>query len=237
VGALGRACELGDMGACNTLGVWHRDGKGGAPIDSTRATKWFSMACDSLPAACDNLGSQMVAIDPHYATSAFRRGCESGKDSAATATNCYKLALSLEKGTGAERDSVQALGLFVRSCRWSVAPACYSAGAMERGGTSGDDLGKATDHFLKGCRLGETRACREVAAMYAEGRGVRKDPRLAAMFYDKACRGGESRSCANYGLRLLSGDGVAIDSSRGWSLLGQACRDGIEEGCVSPPSR
>jgi hypothetical protein len=71
-----------------------------------------------------------------------------------------------------------------------------------------------------------------VAARYAGGLGVVKDPYRARDLYDKACDGGDALACLSLGALYEAGDGVLQDSYRARQLFRRACDGGNEEACA-----
>ncbi|MDR2789788.1 MAG: sel1 repeat family protein [Campylobacteraceae bacterium] len=60
------------------------------------------------------------------------------------------------------------------------------------------DYQKAVKLFQQSCDKKDTWSCVSLAAMYANGDGVKQDYAKAAEYFEKACDLGEQMGCENY---------------------------------------
>ena len=90
--------------------------------------------------------------------------------------------------------------------------------ALDRPGASGDDLASATYWYGKAANKGHTDAQTDLAAMYAEGRGVETDGLKAARWYRRAAEAGNVRAQYNLAVMYHLGQGVgqSFDDAIQW---------------------
>ena len=67
--------------------------------------------------------------------------------------------------------------------------------------------------------------------MLAEGRGVAKDPAIAAALYAKACDADVVDACTNLGVMYLGQSGLVADKSKARAYLQKACDRGDKKAC------
>jgi TPR repeat protein len=88
----------------------------------------------------------------------------------------------------------------------------------------------------KGCEANKASSCYTAGKIYAEGTGVKTDPKKAAPFLQKACDGGIAKACTNLGHLYESvegGLGAQPDPARAVGLYQKACNGGEYEVCVT----
>lgn len=83
-----------------------------------------------------------------------------------------------------------------------------------------------------GCEAGTAASCTSLGARYAQGLGVAKDERRAAVLWEQACTGGDAMGCFNLGVLYEKGVGVSQDECRAATLYGQACHAGLSQACA-----
>lgn len=84
----------------------------------------------------------------------------------------------------------------------------------------------------RGCGEGQANACGFAAWLFAEGRGVTKDPARAASFAERACAVGDKQACLQQAWSQARGDGVAKDEARGAAALQALCTDRFLAACT-----
>jgi hypothetical protein len=132
-----------------------------------------------------------------------------------------------------------------KACLRGHAGSCVIAGAIlsKLGGDQREAearrlLGKACDkRHPVGCKVlclkGRAKRCDELGLMYAQGRGVKRDHKQAALFYRKGCAGGNPGSCNRLGVIYADGRGVPKDLAAAAKLYQQACRNRHAYGCYN----
>jgi serine/threonine-protein kinase len=115
-----RACEGGEMKACNYLGYVYAQGLGG-PVDADAARKIYQKACDQGNLlSCTSLGT-MDQIDQKYteARKYFKQACDGGVNDA-----CNYLGYLYAQGLGGPQDKQKAREVYQKACDGKVAEAC-----------------------------------------------------------------------------------------------------------------
>ena len=84
----------------------------------------------------------------------------------------------------------------------------------------------------RGCGDGQANACDFAAWLFAEGRGVTKDPARAASFVERACAAGDRQACVRQAWSQARGEGVAKDEARGAAALEALCGDKFFVACT-----
>jgi TPR repeat protein len=84
----------------------------------------------------------------------------------------------------------------------------------------------------RGCGEGQANACDFAAWLFAEGRGVTKDPARAASFLERACAAGDKHACMRQAWSQARGEGVAKDEARGAAVLEALCGDRVFVACT-----
>ena len=98
--------------------------------------------------------------------------------------------------------------------------------ALDRPGASGSDLASATYWYGKAANKGHTDAQTDLAAMYAEGRGVDMDGLKAARWYRRAAEGGNVRAQYNLAVMYHLGQGVGQNFDDAIQWYENAARQG-----------
>lgn len=88
----------------------------------------------------------------------------------------------------------------------------------------------AVESLQHACDGGETRSCSNLALLYENGSGVKKDHKKASRLFEKACGVGDSASCTNLGRMYLDGE-LHTDTARGVQLLQKGCDGNDLAGC------
>lgn len=180
-----RACDGGEMGACNQLGqmyTWGFDGmhSTGVPRDIVRGLQFLQRACDGGDiSGCSWLGQNAHTdwLRPRnnvLAVALQQRACDAWDSSA-----CQELARWFHDGDGVTKDSVRADALVRQVC------ADQHDGSPECAQVRADGA----------CASGDMRECFNMAALYMEGRGVPMDAARGIAFYHRACDGGYEEAC------------------------------------------
>ncbi len=103
----------------------------------------------------------------------------------------------------------------------------YRRGAeLDHPGANASDLASATYWYTKAADKGHTDAQTNLAAMYAEGRGVDLDEVKAARWYRKAAEGGNVRAQYNLAVMYHLGQGIGQDFDDAIQWYESAARQG-----------
>jgi TPR repeat protein len=125
--------------------------------------------------AGDGLPKDIKAADDLYAKAAAR----------GSADGAINLAVALMKGAGVERDTARAVSLLKGASAGGSAIATYDLGVLAEKSIAGEPRA-ALELFRQSAALGDPRGYVAAAILLDEGRGVDKDPKVAA---DQLLRG------------------------------------------------
>jgi TPR repeat protein len=81
-------------------------------------------------------------------------------------------------------------------CGMNDAASCTRAGMMRAAGSSGPEADRAWLLLRRGCEGGDMLGCAELARMYVEDDGPRRDAARAAVLAEAACERGNGHGCA-----------------------------------------
>jgi len=199
-----KACDAGDGGACNSLGLWDETGAGeivGQKKDIAQAAVWYGRAVAIFRRNCDNgkmsdctsLGdmysAEGIMKNLDQAVALLHRGCDGGD-----IRGCLFLGFMYRDGKGVSKDAPQALALIRRGCDSGIMNGCVALGKIYRDGIGGTiwtgvmkDIPQAVTLFLKACDGGNADGCLFLGEVYESGDGVLTNKPKAVELYRKAC--------------------------------------------------
>jgi hypothetical protein len=218
-----KSCSAGQATDCSRLGSYHREGKLGAPRDSSRAITFYEKACDLGDAdGCRDLAPMFHGtLDPSMRN--LTRAQELGKRAAEVRERLC------EAGDFDEcRQAGSPLAQY-RACDHGDPEACHRLGRTYEG--NADDTPRAAHFYEKGCDLGAGGLCAIAADLYAEAKGLPRDLARAIGLYEKACSLDEARACVTLGDFSARGYGRPKDLGQAASFHEKACEKGSEVGC------
>ena len=232
----GKACNLGQAGACYNLGLLHANGKG-VTADYAQAARYYERACDGDDAmACNDLGvlyqnARGVKLDKARAITLYRKAC-----TLKPGLGCANLGDMLsdglpEPGPSMDPRWVEVTELFRTAC------AEHPYGCMRYGYSLHEGLGVEKDlkaaavAFDTACEDARSSACFNLGIAYEKGEGVGRDLERAAHFYGRACALDNVAGCNGLGVMTVTGRGVAPDGAKGLALLQKACAGDAGAAC------
>jgi TPR repeat protein len=123
------------------------------------------------------------------------------------------LALAFHAGNLLKRDDAEALRLLHQAADKGYVAAEESLGIFSESGIGTDKPApaEALDWYKKAARQGSLNAVTNMGLMYAEGRGVTKDPAQAVTLFRQAAEGGDAAAQYNLSLMYARGNGVPQD--------------------------
>lgn len=223
-----RACELGDLLACNTRAAFHYGDR-----DYGRALGLYKQACDGgEESACANLGTMYkegrgVPKDEARAATLYRLACDGGNPPA-----CGMLGDMVADGRGVAKDPARALELFERACQGSFPRGCANLGRRYMEGTGvPKDPAKAFELLTRACDGDDGRGCMFLGHLYAKGIGTRQDELRAFSLYQRACDGNYLQACMFVGSMYELGQGIAKNVNAALPYYMLACEDGNDPAC------
>ncbi len=218
-----------------------------APVPSAQTMSTPALASQAAPPMADPVASPQSAAPSDHASSSAPSTLTSKKPCAGGATasceaacaaktpgSCYELARALEKGNGAAKDSARAATLYRAGCDGGDALACNSLGGLsERGDGVSANAGNAVALYKNSCEhLRNGAGCVKLGVMHWEGRGVPKNPSLAAQSFLDGCEAGEPLGCFNLSRAYLDGTGEPQDFVQAYSYADRACTGHVPDACV-----
>ena len=130
---------------------------------------------------------------------------------------------------GIENNSLFALT--VLACNQGDARQCFNAGTISK--TEGD-YDSAIKFYNKSCDANDSKGCNNLAYLYLEGKGVKRNIKIAKKFSNKACSLGNNIACLNLGKLYYSNKGgLGRDLNKSLSFFEIACKNGNMEGCYN----
>lgn len=112
------------------------------------------------------------------------------------------------------------------------ARAQYGLGVLyERaGGDMAPDLDRAAHWYARAAGQGHPSARNNLALMFAQGRGVERNPRRATELWEQAAEAGHLMAQYNLGLAYYRGEGVARDHETAMRWFRRAAGNGLADG-------
>ena len=152
------------------------------------------------------------------------KACDAG-----VARSCRYAGNSLRTGRGAKKDPKAAAAILEKACSAGDGLGCVELGRLERDRDRGD---AAVIQFRRACYGGEYEGCAELGTMYKTGSGgLRKNPKIAAKFFEKGCKEGSMLACTELAEAHAKGRGVKRDKAKASELYQRACNRGYEPAC------
>jgi TPR repeat protein len=130
---------------------------------------------------CRKKGQQVAsggAADKARAAEYFSMGCQKNDGK-----SCTLLAEIVKDGQGGAKDDQRAFEAYQRACDLRQMGACRALGSYYLSGSPGvvsQDPAKAARIFDRACKGGDAGSCFDLATLYEQGKGVRRDPKKAA---------------------------------------------------------
>ena len=138
-------------------------------------------------AECRKSGQRLVsggATEKAKAAEYFSLGCQKNDGE-----SCTAFAEIVEEGQGAARDVKRAIEAYQRACDLKQLGACRALGSYYLSGSPGvvdQNPAKAVRILDLACKAGHAGSCFDLATLYEEGKGVRRNPKKAARLRTKA---------------------------------------------------
>jgi len=135
---------------------------------------------------CRKSGKRLAgggAEEKAQAAEYFSAGCQK-KDR----ESCFSLAEILKEGKGVARNDKAAFEAYRKACDLGQLGACRAVGAYYLAGSPGivdPNAAKAARIFERACRAGHAGSCFDLATLYDEGKGVKRNPKKAARLRSK----------------------------------------------------
>jgi hypothetical protein len=149
----------------------------------TWAAMWFSALPD---AQADQPGQQPTTFE------SYQQSCARGD-----ATACNNLGVSYHRGYGSARDDEAARELFERACSAGNAEACNNQAALTEQRALGAEGQPVRELYERSCEGGSALGCSNLGALYAKGKGVRRDKAAARRLFERACLAAVPTACRN----------------------------------------
>ena len=156
-----RACALGEIGGCASLGALYEDGLG-TETNLEKASLLYAMACDGGDTqACE----ARTALD-NKAFLGNQAACQGG-----TAKACYHMAIAYEKGQGVAQSPSSAAQAAQKGCDGDDMASCTKLGFYYIEGIGvRADFSKAHQYFQNACSKDYGPGCFSLGLLYLEGR-------------------------------------------------------------------
>jgi TPR repeat protein len=152
----------------------------------------------------DGLG---VRRDQKEAIRWFKLGADAGDPQGA-----FSLALAYLRGQGVEESREAAIPWLEKAAAKDHSGAIYNLGMLAIDGDI-QDFARANTMFARAAALGNMDAAYALGLLYKEGRGVPRDPALAAQWLRRAADEHIVAAEVDYAVMLFNGDGVEKDEA------------------------
>ena len=206
----------------------------GVPANPCAGESWLrraALAGDSEAAALvGDLYAKDSTLPPNYAEAAswFRRAAEAGHKGAARALGQFYLA-----GTGVPRDTDEAAQWFrISAAAGDPAARAELANLVLQGMGEPDDRVRTCQWFEEAAATGDLVAAFNYGVCLAEGVGVTRNDKLAALWLRKAAEGVVVARYW-YGRILVEGRGVDRDLAQGRAWIARAAEGGMLDAQVT----
>jgi TPR repeat protein len=149
--------------------------------DSPRPVVATAPAQCASRAECRKSGQRLAsggAAEKAQAAEYFSLGCQKNDGE-----SCASLAEILKDGQGAAKDVKRAFDAYKRACDLRQLGACRAVGSYYLSGSPGvvdQNPAKAAKIFDRACKAGHAGSCFDLATLYEEGKGVKRNPKKAA---------------------------------------------------------
>ncbi|RLA08781.1 MAG: sel1 repeat family protein [Gammaproteobacteria bacterium] len=90
---------------------------------------------------------------------------------------------------------------------------------------------KAADLWQRACDGGVSGACYNLAVLYTNGTGVKKNPKIAFELYQKSCNNHYADACFNLGIMHNQKHGIYKDKTKAKTYFKKACDLGHSFSC------
>lgn len=171
--------------------------RGVTPVDADCADEAACRArCDAGDVkGCAGLGAVLrgaltagkVSPEGEQALAAFDRACAGGH-----APSCVAAGEMWFQALGVARDGDKAAVLFEKACAAGEPAGCNDMGIVLSDRKEG---AKAATFYAKACTETSALGCVGLGLLSRDGRGVKKDPAAARVYFQKACKAGVSVGC------------------------------------------
>lgn len=226
------ACDGDEPLACRNL-AWLFLTRNSSALSRSEGMRLLTESCESgLATACGDLGLLSVRglgvpRDERYGAMRLQAACSQG-----SVKSCADLGLLLLTAATLERDPARAAPLFEYACQGGSMPACSALGVLLA--QSDDKQAVLRGHALmrRACDAAMGTTCNDWGLAHAEGWGMPRDMRQAALLFHRACGAHEVSGCASYAELMQTGEGgVPVDPRGALELFSKACTQGSFRAC------
>lgn len=226
---LARACEGGDVEACDRLGAAYWSGYGVAQHRFHALSLWEYTCARGIGSACEQAADvyadgKLLRPNPERVDALLERGCAADR-----ATACTRLGALAMTGRTSTPNPRRAVKLWRKACSGGDADGCrqLALATIEGRGTSQDpEAGIAL--LVGACDAKSAEACRQLAGFHRAGIFVPKSEAEAEKAELRACEFGDGTSCTELGLRARSTGEAEVARKH----LEAGCTRGDPRGCA-----
>ena len=190
-----KACKLGNLKACHSVGYDCFYGLVDGKRDSIKAIKYLKKACNkNVASSCSLLGRlykeksiQEYSLDKsknYYdkAVVLYKKSCNN-RD----AYSCYQLGLYYILGKIVKEDLLLGNSFFEKSCEYGYADGCINIGDSYSNGKSiSKDRVKAIKYLKRACNMNKATGCMLLANIYSDKNSTKEEIKLSKELYEKA---------------------------------------------------
>lgn len=229
---LQRACDAAEQLACRNL-AWLFLNRNSSVLSRREGMRLLTESCEKgFATACGDLGSLSVRglgvpRDERYGALRLQTACSQG-----SVESCADLGLLLLTAATLERDAGRAAPLLEYACEGGSMQACATAGALLAQSSDGSRVLRGHALMRRACAASIGTSCNDWGLAHAEGWGMARDLRQAALLFYQACGAHEVSGCASYAELMQTGEGGVPKDPRGAvELFSKACSQGSFRAC------
>lgn len=226
------ACGADELLACRNL-AWLFLTRNSSLLSRREGMRLLTDSCErGLATACGDLGSLSVRglgvpRDERYGAHRLQDACRRG-----SVKSCADLGLLLLTAATLERDPARAAPLLEYACQGGSMPACSALGVLLAQSEDATQVARGHALMRRACEARVGTTCNDWGLAHAQGWGMPRDVRRAAMLFRHACSAHEISGCASYAELMQTGEGgVPIDFADAVKLFSQACTQGSFRAC------
>lgn len=190
-----RACDRGEMTACNNLAASYEYGDG-VVADLARAARLYEQSCEAgALLGCTNLASMLregrgMEVDVARALELYDDTCSLGEPLA-----CLRAGDLIREDRPSGVDPERAWVFYRRACDSDISAGCVELGWRALNADP-VDYHVAASHFGLACERGLMIGCAGMGFVILDGEAIgRRDVQQAANYLERGCLDGHRRSC------------------------------------------
>lgn len=222
-----KSCAAGWGVACDNAAKMYTEGTG-TRVNATKAFEYSARGCMlGWGMSCSKVGNALAAgskpltkPNPGLAFLLQEHACDDGHGSA-----CVALGRAYEQGLGTRPNHPKAMGLYQAACDGtSEGFSRYKRALTPEGKALPTAMAMAKLVAKSAVKPADGKGCVELARIYNEGSGVRRDPVKAMAVIELACNRGVGAACRQWGDYHRQGNTGTVDTKAAVAAYERGCQ-------------